>query len=86
VRVPKIPKQKERFDDAPKFTGVELMPKTADQQKKENKIKGVAIKVLKPKLTIKGFVVDSSKQLQHVASRKDSSIQNVSQPNNPILT
>lgn len=63
VRVPKIPKQKEKFEDAPKFSGVELMPKTAEQQKTENNIKGVAIKVMKPKLTIKGFVVDKPKEI-----------------------
>jgi hypothetical protein len=31
VRVPTIPRQKKTLDEAPKFTGVELMPKTTEQ-------------------------------------------------------
>ena len=58
TRVPKIPKQKEKFDDSHQYTGTDLLPKTTKQQKQENKVKGVSIKITKPRLTIGGFVVD----------------------------
>lgn len=59
--MPIIPKQKEKFDAEPKYSGVDLLPKTIKQQREEVKAtKGVSIKITKPRLTINGFVVENT--------------------------
>lgn len=62
VRVPKIPKQKEKFLPEKKVTGANILPKTLKDQKDEIKktVKEgqISIKITKPRLTIDGFKVD----------------------------
>ena len=62
VRVPKLPKQKEKFLPEKKMTGAGILPKTLKEQKEEIKktVKGgqISIKITKPRLTIDGFKMD----------------------------
>ena len=66
VRVPKIPKQKEKFLPEKKTTGANILPKTLKQQQEEVKktVKEgqVSIKITKPRLTIDGFKVDEQEK------------------------
>lgn len=62
VRIPQIPKTKEKFlpDEPP--SGASILPQTLKEQKDETKKilkRGqVSIKITKPKLTINGFQID----------------------------
>ena len=62
VRIPQIPKTREKFlpDEAP--TGASILPQTLKEQTQETKKmlkRGqVSIKITKPKMTINGFVID----------------------------
>lgn len=62
VRVPKLPKQKEKFLPEKTMEGNAILPKTLKEQKEEVKksVKTgqVSIKITKPRLTIDGFKVD----------------------------
>lgn len=84
VRVPKIPRQKEKLDVETRMQGAELLPKTLKEQRAELGTDVVAIKIAKPKLTVNGFMVDreaaaaaaakaSDKQSSSTAHRKSVS-------------
>lgn len=64
VRVPRLPKQKEKFLPEKSTAGNAILPKTLKEQKEEvkksTKTGQVSIKITKPRLTIEGFKVDDA--------------------------
>lgn len=64
VRVPRLPKQKEKFLPEKSTAGNAILPKTLKEQKEEvkksTKSGQVSIKITKPRLTIEGFKVDDA--------------------------